>query len=205
MQRALDPVDHGRGSSLVPLLPVAGLLLLTVAIRSFVGGGGTHALPAVNWLAVGIPLAAFTGKLAGGVLADRYGWIRTSVGALLLSLPLLVIGKHEPWLVVIGLALFQTTMPVTLSALGLLFPGRPATAFGLSCLALVIGALFGFLPVGRQLYLDRVFVALIVVSAVGVGFALQLLAVGGREKKTSVFTFHLRATFARSSVAKFSN
>jgi hypothetical protein len=38
---------------------------------------------------------------------------------------------------------FQFTMPVTLAAVYLAFPRRPGLAFGLPCLALLLGALPG--------------------------------------------------------------
>jgi hypothetical protein len=36
-----------------------------------------------------VAVAAFLGKLLGGMVADRLGWLRASIGALLLSLPLI--------------------------------------------------------------------------------------------------------------------
>ncbi len=89
-------------------------------------------------------LAAALGKALGGVVADRLGWISPSVIALIASAPLLAstaFGWHG---VVVGMLLFQTTQAVTLVAVVRLFPKNPAFAFGLVCLALVLGTLPDF-------------------------------------------------------------
>ena len=113
----------GANSSL-PATGVWGALLISVAVRSL-GGlivGWVHRDAAgVLW---GLAIAAFAGKAAGGVVADRWGWVKVSVLALLLSAPLLsfVVGKAP--LAVSGMLLFQMTMPVTLLAVYRVFPGE---------------------------------------------------------------------------------
>jgi len=152
-----------------------GLLLLTVGVRSLVGSGAAHALPRSVPLTFALALGAFSGKCLGGFVADRLGWIPVSVGALLMSLPFLVIYGDREWAVVIGVMLFQMTMPVTLAAMASLMPRRPATAFGVCCLALVIGAAAMWNPsVAAVLLRERVFVALIILSAIGVWRALAI-------------------------------
>ncbi len=92
------------------------------------------------------------GKLMGGMVADRLGWLRVSAGALLLSLPLIAFSGGSLFLVLPGVLLFQSTMAVTLVAVYALMPRWPATAFGLPCLALVVGAFPTFVPAGKQLF-----------------------------------------------------
>jgi len=152
-------------------------LLLSVAVRSFVGFGGPYQLPRTMTVMVGLPLVACAGKLAGGFVADRVGWLATSVGALLLSAPLIAWGGSSPSLLLTGLLLFQTTMPVTLVVVYLLLPRKPATAFGLPCLALIAGALPTFYPAGKQLYGAHTFLALILTSTVAVIVGLRLIGV----------------------------
>lgn len=118
-----------------------GLLLVSVAVRALVGASAARGYPAGAWLAAGVPIAACAGKALGGVLADRIGWLATTVGALLTSLPLLAVEHADPALLLAGLLVFQMTMPVTLVAVGRLLPDRPATAFGLPCAALLVGSL----------------------------------------------------------------
>jgi FSR family fosmidomycin resistance protein-like MFS transporter len=116
------------------------LIFISVAVRSFVGS-----IVAFPWksdisLAVAMVVAVFLGKALGGVLADRYGWRKIAAGALLLSAPLITFGAPLPIVAILGMFLFNMTMPVTLTAISNMLPGRPAFAFGLTCLALFIGA-----------------------------------------------------------------
>lgn len=151
------------------------LLLVSVAVRSFVGMGGTHALPRSTITLFAIPLAAFGGKALGGLLSDRIGWLQSSVGALLLSAPLIAFGGTHALLLIPGLLLFQMTMPVTLSAVSLVMPGRTATAFGWTTLALIAGALPTFFPWGKALYHPATFLALAAGSAAAMFVALRWL------------------------------
>ena len=63
--------------------------------------------------------------------------------ALLLSLPLVTYLVLEPLAAIVGMVVFQMTMPVTLKAVHHLMPERPGLAFGLPCVALIVGALPG--------------------------------------------------------------
>ena len=135
-------------------------------------------------LMAGIPLAACAGKMLGGIVSDRAGWILTSVGALLLSAPLIAFNGGELSLALPGLLLFQMTMPVTLVAVWCLMPGRPATAFGLPCLALIIGAVPTFFPAGKQLFGPYMFIGLIVISALALFVSLRAMGLGLGGVKT---------------------
>jgi FSR family fosmidomycin resistance protein-like MFS transporter len=164
--------DLGR----VACVAVLGLLLVSVAIRSFVGFAGTYQCDKTSMLIIaGVPLAGFAGKLVGGFVSDRIGWIDTSVGALLVSAPLIAYSGGVPYTALAGLFVFQITMPVTLTATYLLMPKMPATAFGLPTLALIAGAVPTFYPWGRRMYGSHLFLALIVTSALAVYLGLVLL------------------------------
>jgi FSR family fosmidomycin resistance protein-like MFS transporter len=152
-------------------------LLVSVAVRSFVGFASPYQAPKNMLTMVGLPFVAFAGKLIGGPISDRVGWIETSVGALVLSAPLIAFSSGSPYVLLFGLLLFQTTMPVTLTAVYLLFPKQPATAFGLPCLALIAGALPTFYPAGKALYGSHTFLALILTSVVAVYLGLTQLGV----------------------------
>ncbi|HEY3444751.1 MAG TPA: hypothetical protein VGK67_00240 [Myxococcales bacterium] len=151
------------------------LLFFSVMIRSYVGFGACHECEkGTTLLLVGIPLAALLGKASGGFIADRIGWLGSSVGALLLSAPLLAFNAGNTPVALAGLVLFQMTMPVTVMATSHLLPDRPATAFGLPSLALVVGALPTFFPQG-QIFSSGTFLVLIVASAAALLVALRLL------------------------------
>jgi len=140
------PPDRPRwGERLTPAPDVAraviGLLLLSVAIRALVGGAAARGYDRTQWLVVGLPVAAVAGKALGGVIADRAGWTRTTVAALVVAAPVVAFVQPHPAVLLLGLMVFQLTMPVTLVAVARMIPERLATGFGLTCLALILGAL----------------------------------------------------------------
>jgi FSR family fosmidomycin resistance protein-like MFS transporter len=92
-------------------------------------------------LAVVLVAMVFAGKAVGGLLADRFGWAKVAVGSLVIATPLLVLGPNVAAVAILGMFLFNFTMPITLTALSNLLPGRPGLSFGLTCLALLAGAL----------------------------------------------------------------
>jgi len=130
------------------------MLLLCIGVRSAVGFG--IALPWNEGMAWPLVLTGFVvlGKGLGGVLADRLGWGRVAVGALALAAPLLAFGAKEPSAAITGMFLFNLPMAVTLVAGANLLPGRPAFAFGLTCLALEAGAWLIMLPPGSERTID---------------------------------------------------
>jgi len=151
------------------------LLLFSIIIRSFVGLGGSYECPKFAVVSFGLAFAAFAGKASGGIVSDRLGWIETSVCALLISAPLIAFGNENHVMVTIGMFLFQMTMPVTLVAVASTLPGRPAFAFGLTCLALIIGALPTFFREVKIHYNPHFFFALIILSTIAIYVGLRLL------------------------------
>ncbi len=127
-----------------PFYSMLFLLLLSVAIRAFLGFA--IAMPwksdaALMWALV---LSIAAGKALGGIVADRFGWMKTSVASLVVSAPLLAFASTSPAAGIIGFLLFNMTMPITLVALFKLMPGLPGFSFGLACLGLIIGSLVAF-------------------------------------------------------------
>jgi FSR family fosmidomycin resistance protein-like MFS transporter len=167
------PIGAGRQPALLPWLILLVLLLVSVAVRSFVGFGACFQCAGGLAVAIGLPAAGFLGKLVGGMVADRLGWLRTSTAALLLSLPLIAFSGGSLFLALPGVLLFQSTMAVTLVAVYALMPRWPATAFGLPCLALIAGAFPTFVPAGKQLFGRWTFVLLIALSAAVLALALR--------------------------------
>ncbi|MCP4592420.1 MAG: MFS transporter [bacterium] len=117
------------------------LLCFSVAVRSLIGMvvvAPWRPNPTVLLMLAG---AAALGKGIGGILADRFGWLPVAMVSVLTSVPLVCFGAAAPHSLVLGMLLFQVVMSVTLVAIARLFPGQPSFAFGLPCLALVIGAM----------------------------------------------------------------
>ncbi len=186
---ARDPrAPSGTGERTMPapgtvLVVVAvGLLLVSVAIRALVGASAARGYAGGAWLAAGIPLAACAGKALGGVVADRLGWLRATVGALLASLPLLGVQHSHPALLLVGLLVFQTTMPVTLVAVGRLLPERPGTAFGLPCAGLLVGSLPALLAWGAPMCVRAALAGWIALSAAAVWAGLRLTGLRWRRR-----------------------
>ena len=135
------------------------LLLFSVSIRALYG-------LAVAWktdvaLLFALTIGIVAGKALGGVIADKFGWIKTAIWALLISAPLLAFFSNSPLLAIVGACLFQMTMPITLTALSNMLPGRSATAFGLTVLALIIGVIPTYL--GAKSYLNTQWATLLII------------------------------------------
>ena len=128
------------------------LLLLTVCIRSYTGVLFSYQWKSEYIMGLLFTVGIILGKMFGGIVGDRIGWIRSSVGSLTLSLILFQFANNSPLCGIIGVLLFNMTMPITLMAianmLGKEFSG---TAFGMTTLALFIGtvpsSLEGFLGI----------------------------------------------------------
>jgi MFS transporter, FSR family, fosmidomycin resistance protein len=172
-----ESVVQDSGAKHPPLIAVVllSLLLISVLVRAFVGFGACFQCPSGWMVALGVPLAACTGKVLGGMVADRLGWLVASLGGLLLSLPLIALSDGSLWLALPGVLLFQSTMAVTLMAVARLMPAWPCTAFGLPSLFLVLGSLPTFYPVGQRLYGGATFALLIALSTAALGPALVYL------------------------------
>jgi len=154
---------------------IVALLLFSIVVRSSIGFAGCYHCPKNLAVLVGLTVAAFAGKALGGVVSDRFGWLETSVGALLLSAPLIAFGGTSWVAVVAGMLVFQMTMPVTLAAVALVHPGRPAFAFGMTCFALLLGALPTYHVSVRAYYGPLTFLVLVILAAAAVYAGLRLL------------------------------
>ena len=141
------------------------LLLLSVSIRALYGLTAVFTWKADITLLFALTAAVVAGKALGGFLADKFGWVKTAIFALIISAPLLSFFQGSPILAIIGAFLFQITMPITLTALSNMLPGRTATAFGLTVLALIIGAIPVYLGVKPFLSNQWIVLTIIIISA----------------------------------------
>ena len=150
------------------------LLLLSIVIRSFV------------WFIVNYPwkvwtlLIVFTicivlGKALWWVLADRFGWKKVWVISLLVSLPCLLFGSQSIVCGMIGIFLFNITMPIALIALIKAMSKRWWLAFGLLCLALLIGAFPSLIGISFTEITNILLIVLILISSFVLYFALDWL------------------------------
>jgi len=150
-------------------LPFAAIIIFALAaivIRSYVGGVIPISWKTNTYLLVLPSISACAGKALGGFLGDQFGAKRVGVSSLLLSLPLLCFGKNIVLFSVIGIILFNITMPITLCAVASKFPYNPGLAFGLTTLALLCGNVPTFFFSVSPNFVFPVLIALIVLSAI---------------------------------------
>jgi FSR family fosmidomycin resistance protein-like MFS transporter len=155
------------------------LLLSSIAIRGFAGRSGFSSLPSGAFVAIGLGVAACCGKISGGFIADRFGWIRTATAALLLSSIGILFIHSNTLIALTAMFIFQMTMPITLLATAQSVPGRPAFAFGLTCLALIIGTLSSYFVPKNFLKLP---VTLSIVAISGAFIIISLCKLKGKKE-----------------------
>jgi FSR family fosmidomycin resistance protein-like MFS transporter len=173
----LPRVDYSERTA-EPGLPLGRILLLVlvcIAVRSMIGAVAVFPWKEDQILLIALTIAIVIGKGIGGFLADRYGWIFVPTAGLLISAPILAFGRDFPAPAIFGMLLFQMTMPVTLTALYKILPGKPGFAFGLTCLALMIGLLPGSMPIRAFVSGNVSLLVLIIISAAALFIGLKLL------------------------------
>ena len=113
---------------------------VVVVLRSWTGFQTNFAWKStIPFVAV---LAVSFGKTLGGFVSARFGYGRTMVYSLVLASVCFLLGEH-PVFGLLGLLLFNMSMPVTLYLLAKHMPETPGLAFGILTFALFLG----FLPV----------------------------------------------------------
>jgi FSR family fosmidomycin resistance protein-like MFS transporter len=148
------------------------LLLLTIFIRSFIGSSLAFSWKSELILLIILTISIFLGKSLGGIIADKYGFAKSGVLSLIFSAILLSIGQNIPAIAIIGMFLFNITMPITLVAISNLMPGKPGFSFGLTCMALLLGTL-PFL-IGTIIKISNTFLfVIIILSSITLYFGLK--------------------------------
>jgi FSR family fosmidomycin resistance protein-like MFS transporter len=158
-------------------------VLLSIAIRSLVGSALVFPWKTNFDLLIILTAGVVLGKGLGGILADKFGWIKIAVGALAVSIPLLVFGSNIPSVAIIGMFLFNITMPITLVVISNILPGRPGFAFGLTTLALIIGTFPTY--TGLKIFLGTqwfIFI-IIIISTLSLYYGLQRYLLNYEQKK----------------------
>ena len=95
-------------------------------------------------LIITLAVAAAIAKVLGGILAEKWGWWRWTRGSLIVAIIMLLIPGQNHLPLILGLALLQSTIPITLTATAGIMPQQPATASGF---ALGIAIILGGIPV----------------------------------------------------------
>ena len=159
------------------------LLLSSISIRALIGFIANFSWKSDKLLLIYLTLAIVLGKGLGGIIGDRFGWRRVTVAGLILSAPLIAFGSY-PVAGIIGMFLFNMTMPITLTAVANLLPGYPGFAFGMTTLALITGVFITFFPIGAFLSNRWIVMGMILISAALLNKSLKLYF--GNSSKTKV-------------------
>ncbi len=116
-------------------------LFLVVCLRSYAGMMMSFPWKSEGYWSILLLCAVAFGKAAGGLLADKAGFVRASVYSLGLCSVLFLLSAN-PAVGVAAVFLFNMTMPITLWAVVRIIPGAKGFSFGL----LTFGLFLGFLP-----------------------------------------------------------
>ena len=117
----------------------AGLLTLTIVLRSWVGTQMSFPWKTGMW-GLAVVLAVAAGKALGGLLGDRFRWSRTGLLTLLLAAACFLPSFRYSGAGIAAAILFNTTMSITLAALARTFGSEHCgMAFGLTTFALFLG------------------------------------------------------------------
>lgn len=128
--------------NLIIILAVS-CFMLTIVIRSLMGMVMNFSWKAVPALSFVFVFAVAAGKALGGFLGDRFGYIKTAVISLSVSLILFIFSFNHWAAGIVAVLCFNMTMPLTLTAIASVCNQKYGFAFGLTTFALAIG----FIPV----------------------------------------------------------
>jgi len=159
-------------------------LLAAIALRSAVWSTLQYLLQGNVKILLLLAVAAASGKVLGGFLADWLGWRRWVTAALIGSAMVLMFTPRSIAGLMLGTALLQSATPAGLAAAARLMPRRPALAAGLTLgLAIALGGLPGFSGWSLQMGSPPILSLMIAVSALLFWFSLR-----PRENKNEPIT-----------------
>jgi FSR family fosmidomycin resistance protein-like MFS transporter len=150
------------------------LLLISIAIRGMVGLSLVYPWKSDPLLLLALTFAVVMGKALGGILGDRFGWTAIAVTGLVVSAPLLTFMAHIPAIAITGTFLFNLSMPITLISVAEMLPGKRGFAFGLTTLALILGALPTFTPLSALTSHQMFIFVTILISIIALYAGLRL-------------------------------
>ena len=115
------------------------LMFSAVCLRSFTGFAVGFDWKNGFWIGLLSTIVVVLGKMLGGIIGDKFGWSKVSNISLIIASILFIFAPTNMYCGLLGLLLFNMTMPLTLTALANTFPNSKGTAFGLTTLALFVG------------------------------------------------------------------
>ena len=121
------------------------LILLVVAIRSFVGKIIVLDFEVSLGIFIGIAVATALGKALGGIVAKYLGPRKTILVSMSIAIVCLCLGNFNPYILCLGILMFNFSMPITLYYANLISKRKEGFAFGALAAALIPGYLLGMI------------------------------------------------------------
>lgn len=126
----------------IKIVMIVGVIII-VMFRGIIGKYTVFNWADEAYLVLLVAIATALGKLLGGVLADKIGITKTILISGLGSLGFLLFARDSIIGGLLGILLFNMTMPITLYLLYKMMPRYEATAFGLAAMVLFPGYVIG--------------------------------------------------------------
>ena len=116
-------------------------MLFTICMRGYIGLILNFSWKSSFIIGIITVSAVVLGKIMGGIIGDKLGWKLTSTLSLVISAIWFIFAFDSMICGIIAIFLFNMTMPITLTALSNMFNNNKGMAFGLTTVALFIGAI----------------------------------------------------------------
>ncbi len=141
-------------------------ILSTICIRSYLGLILNFSWKANFSSGLITVFAVVLGKILGGIIGDFIGYTYTANISLLLSAVLFIFSFDNMYCGILAILLFNMTMPVTLTILSNTLNKSKGLAFGLTTLALFVGAVPSILGYASPLFNKAGLFTLTIISAI---------------------------------------
>jgi len=158
------------------------ILGCVVIVRAFVGYGLPTAWNQTVIQTIFLYIFMGSGKMLGGVFADRFGAGNVGVVTCIVAVPVLLLSDNIMWLSLIGVALFSMTMAITLGGIVSAIPRNPGIAFGVTTIGLLLGTVPTFyVPMPGRLVCNILIVVMSIFAALGIWYCMPVGINGGKK------------------------
>lgn len=142
------------------LITLSILVVTVVFIRSYIGKVAYLPFDKPLWVLIAFGGVAMLGKMLGGILAKYIGINITIISTMILSMICLIFFYDNVYLALIGLLLFNCSMPLTLYLMNELLKGSEGFAFGLLAAFLAPAYFLGAIPTSNPKLVAQICIAI---------------------------------------------
>ncbi len=158
-QRQMQPLTNQK------IIITIGILII-VMFRGIIGKYTLFSWQDKTYLVLLVAIATALGKLLGGIIADKIGITKTILISGLSSLGFLLFARDSIIGGLLGILLFNMTMPITLYLLVKMIPRYEATAFGLAAMILFPGYVIGMYLQGYPTMYDWIILIVAILTII---------------------------------------